>query len=246
VALAVCVAGIASAAPPTVVRAGTLVLKVNGGVAPKRLPKRRSAPITLRVSGDIGTVDGSHPPAARRIVTEFDRQGGINARGLAVCPRGRLEARTTTRARVACRRAIVGTGSTTVRVAFAESRPFFSSGPLVLFNGGVRRGVTTLYIHAYVNVPAPTAIVTPVKIKRIRKGRFGTRAVATIPRIAGGSGSVTHFELKIRRTFRHRGRKRSYLFARCAKGRFFARASVQFTGGPRVAGKVVRGCKTRR
>lgn len=237
--------GVSIGAKPTVVRVGTLVLKINGGVAPKRLPKNRLSPIALNISGNISTADGSHPPAARTVIADFDRNGRVNARGLAACRAGQLVARTTTGAKVACRKAIVGSGSTTVRVAFAESKPFHSSGPLVLFNGGVRRGVTTMYIHAYVNVPAPTAIVTTVKIKRVRKGRFGTRAIARIPVIAGGSGSLTRFNMTIKRGFQFRGRRQSYLLARCADRRFFARASIFFSGGQSMAGTVVRGCSVR-
>jgi len=237
--------GLATAAQPTVVRAGNLVLRLNGGVAPKALPKKRMAPIALRISGNIANADGSHPPAAKFVIADFDKQGRVNARGLPVCRGGRLEARTTAAAKAACRKAIVGSGKTTVRVEFPEQQPFFSTGPLVLFNGGIKRGVTTMYIHAYVNVPVPTAIVTPVKIKRIRKGRFGTRAIARIPRIAGGSGSLTRFNMKIERTFRHRGKRQSYLLARCANGRFFAHGDVAFVGGPRIGGTVVRACRSR-
>lgn len=238
-------AGVATAAKPTVVRAGNLVLKLNGGVSPKRLPKKRMAPITLRVSGDISTTDGSHPPAARTVIADFDRHGTVNARGLPTCRLGQLVARDTRSAKAACRSAIVGSGKTTVRVAFPEQTPFFATGPLVLFNGGVRGRVTTMYIHAYVAVPAPTALITTVKIKRVRKGRFGNRATARIPVIAGGSGSVTSFDLKVKRSFRRNGRRQSYLLARCATGRFFAHGTVAFASGPRVSGTVVRACGVR-
>ena len=52
----------------------------------------------------------------------------------------------------------------------------------------------TFYIHAYITVPTPAAIVTTVKIKKIHKGRFGTESVASIPKIAGGAGSVTSLQ----------------------------------------------------
>lgn len=243
VALAVASAGIGTAAKPTTVRAGTLVFEIDGGVAPKRLPKNRMAPIALRIAGNISTTDGSQPPAAKLVIADFDRHGTVNAKGLATCRAGKLEARPTGAAKAACRKAIVGGGKTTVRVAFPESGAFHSTGPLVLFNGGVRRGVTTMYIHAYVNVPVPTAIVTRVKIRKIREGRFGTRAIARIPVIAGGSGSVTRFAMKIKRTFQYRGKSQSYLLARCADRRFFAKGSVAFAGGPRLIGTVVRGCQ---
>jgi hypothetical protein len=244
-ALAAGAVTVAAAEKPTVVRAGNLVLRINGGVTPKKLPKRKFAPITLRVSGNIATADGSHPPAVKTVRVDFDKNGTINARGAPVCKPGRLQARSTRAARRACRKAIVGSGKTTVRVAFPEQTPFFATGPLVAFNGGVRGKVTTMFIHAYVNVPAPTAIVTTVKVRKIRKGRFGTRAIATIPKIAGGYGSATKFNLAIHRTFRRNGRKQGYLVARCRDGRFFAHATAFFADGKRLSGNVVRRCRPR-
>lgn len=245
-AITVVVAASSLAAKPTVVRAGNLVLKLDGGVGPKKLPKGKLAPITLRASGRLSTSDGSHPPAMRTVTVDFDKHGTINAKGAPTCSAGKLQSRDTQSAIKACPDAIVGRGKTSVEVAFAESRTFTSSGPLVLFNGGVRGGVTTIYIHAYVSVPAPTAIVTVVKVKKIHKGPYGTRAVATIPKIAGGSGSLTGFSFKIHRTFTYRGKKRSYLLARCANRRFLAHAALTASDGTRLSGSILRPCKAAR
>jgi hypothetical protein len=236
--LAASVAAAAFAAKPVVVRAGNLVVTLNGGVSPTKLPKHKTAPITLSVSGSIATTDGSQPPAAKTVTVEFDKHGTLNAKGLPVCKQGQLQARTTAAAKKACPKAIVGTGKTTVRVAFPEQAPFTSTGPLVLFNGGVKGGKTTLYIHAYVNVPAPTALVTVVKTKKIHSAKFGYKSVATIPTIAGGSGSVTDFSLKVHRTFGHH---QSYLAASCATGKFFAHGTVVFSSA-KLSGTVVRPC----
>jgi len=238
-------AAVATAAKPTVVRAGNLVFRINGGVAPVKLPKKKLAPIRLYASGNISTVDGSHPPVAKTVTVDFDKHGTINAKGLAKCTTGRLQARATGAAKSACRKAIVGKGKTTVRVAFPDSTPFNASGPLVFFNGGVRGKTTTVLIHAYVAVPTPTAIVTTVKVTRIRKGRYGTRAVARIPKIAGGSGSVLKFNFSIKRNFKRGGKKQSYLLARCANRRFFAHGTANFSDGTRMAGTVVRPCRQR-
>jgi len=242
---AVAVAGFAVAAKPTVTRVGNLVVKANGGVSPKALPKKRMAPVALHLSGQIGTNDGTQPPALRKVIIDFDKHGSINARGLKVCKPGKLQARNTRAAKKACKGTIVGGGKTKVKVALAEQRPFTTSGPLVLFNGGVRGKVTKMYVHAYVNVPAPTAIVTTVRVKKIKQGRYGTRAIATIPKIAGGAGSVTFFKLKVKRKFRFKGKARSYLTARCANRRFYAKAKSFFADGTRASGTVVRGCRQR-
>lgn len=245
VTTAVAGAGQALAAKPTVVQAGNLVLKINGGVAPKKLPKKKMAPIALRASGRIATTDGSHPPATRKVTIDFDKHGTINAKGAPACRPGKLQSRDTKAAVKACRSAIIGRGKTAVAVAFPESRSFTARGPLVLFNGGVRGRVTTIYIHAYVSVPAPTAIVTTVKVRKIGKGPYGTRAVARIPRIAGGSGSLTSFDFKLQRSFKRNGNKQSYLLARCANGRFRAHATLATSDGTRISGSIVRPCQQR-
>lgn len=242
VAVAATAAGHAAAEKATVVRAGDLVLRMNGGVAPRKLPKSRLAPITLRASGSLATVDGSHPPATKTVTVDFDKHGTINARGLAACRPGKLQSRDTKAAVAACRPALVGRGKTTVEVAFPEQQPFSSTGPLAIFNGGVKHGVTTMYIHAYVSVPTPTAIVTVVRVKKIHKGPYGTRAVARIPKIAGGAGSLTHFAFSIHRIFRRGGKKQSYLLARCANGRFRAHATMQTSDGTRISGSILRHC----
>jgi hypothetical protein len=235
-AIAVTVAGVALAAgeKPTVVRAGNLILTINGGVSPKALPKNKLAPIKLNVSGGIATVDGSQPPALKEVIIDTDKNGTVNAKGVPTCTSGKIQATDTKHAEAACKSAIIGKGKTTVRVAFPESTPFNATGPLVVFNGGLKGGVTTLFIHAYVAVPTPTAIVTTVKIKKEHKGRFGTRSIASIPVIAGGSGSVTSFALAIN--------KPGYLLAKCPDGHFSAQAEAVFRNGDKVKGSIVRTC----
>lgn len=241
-AIAVAVAGIATAAKPTVVRAGNMILTINGEVTPKALPANKLAPIKLNSNGSIRTVDGSHPPAAKTITVDFDKNGTTDVTGLPTCSAGKLQVRDTASAKRTCPTAIVGGGKTTVEVAFPDQTPFSATGPLVFFNGGKKGGVTTLLIHAYVAVPAPTAIVTTVRITRISKGHFGTRAVASIPTIAGGSGSVTDFDFTVNRNYTYKGKKKSYLLAKCATGKFYAYATAQFTNGDRVSGGIVRTC----
>ena len=68
---------------------------------------------------------------------------------------------------------------------------------MLVINGGFSGGTTTLYIHAYFSAPVTGAIVTTLKIKKVHNGRYGLKTVATIPKIAGGSGSVKTFDLKI-------------------------------------------------
>jgi hypothetical protein len=244
-AIALSVAAMAFAEKPTVVEVGNLVLTLNGGVKPTALPKNKFAPITLNVEGGIATKNGAQPPALKEAVILTDKNGTINAKGLATCTSNKLQAENTQQAKKACPKAIVGEGRTTVRVEFPESLPFSATGPLVAFNGGEKGGVTTLYIQAYVSVPTPTALVTTIKIKKVHKGPYGLESVASIPVIVGGSGSVTNFSLKIHKTFTYKGKTQSYLEAKCANGHFLAKADAIFTGGTSIEGNVDRTCKAK-
>jgi len=239
------VAVFAVSATGETVRAGNLVLTVGGNVSPKKLPKKRMAPITLRLDGHIRTVDGGHPPAARRMLLEFDRNGTIFSRGLPACRPGQLEARTTRSALRACRRAKVGGGQTKAEVEFAGQAPFTAAGPLLIFNGPRKGRQPSLVLHVYASVPAPTAFVIPVRITNSGKRQFGKRLLIRVPTITGGAGSLTDFNAKIQRTFRHKGKKRSYLIARCRGGRFVARGDVSFTDGTRLARNLTRPCRPR-
>jgi hypothetical protein len=211
-----------------VVRIGNLYLADNGGISPAKLPKHAYAPITAHLAGEIGTTDDSHPPAVRTVSLDIDRTIGIDAVGLPSCEAKQIEARTTAAAKSACGGAIVGSGKGEVEVAFPEQAPFSASGPLVVFNGGVQGRTTHVLLHAYVAVPAPTAIVTKATVTRIHRGRFGLHIEAQIPRIAGGAGSVTKFELKIGRKFTYKGQKKSFLVASCPTGSWVTKGNVLF------------------
>jgi hypothetical protein len=213
-----------------VVRVGNLFLADNGGISPSKLPRHRQAPISGHISGEIGTTDGSHPPAVETVAVDFDKSLRLNAEGLPACPAGRVEARTTAEAKKACPRSIVGSGTGVVEVAFPESRPLIARGPIVLFSGGVHRSATRLLIHTYVSVPAPTAVVAKTTIERIDRGHFGLHTFSKIPVIAGGAGSVTKFELTIGRKFMRGKRRVSYLTASCPTGHYFTEGEVRFAG----------------
>jgi hypothetical protein len=242
-AIAVAVAGVATAAKVTV-RAGNMVLTYDAKVLPKKLPTNKPAPISLDLKGTIAAIDGGHPPALKTVVVDTDKNGFVNVKGLPACTSGRLQAQSTANARKACPKAIVSTGGgrTTVRVAFPDSTPFTATGPLTFFNGGKKGGTTTLFVHAYVAVPTPTAIVTTVKIKKRRSGPFGLRSVATVPVIAGGSGSVLSYQFTIKRSFKYKGKKQSYLTAKCPTGRFYGRGESRFADGSKLTGQVVVPC----
>lgn len=236
--IAVSAAGIASAAGgggPVTAEAGNIKFTFDGGFTPTTLPKKKLAPIVLTASGKIATKDGTHPPALKEVEVETDKNGTINVKGVPACTSGKLQSRDTKAAEKVCGSAIIGTGTTSVEIQFPEQNPIPVNSKLLAFNGGTKGGVTTLFIHAYITVPTPAAIVTTVKIKHIHKGRYGTLSIASIPKIAGGSGSVTSFSLKV-------GNKKKVLFAKCPDGKLQAHATAKFSDGTKVSAGIVRTC----
>jgi hypothetical protein len=239
--VAVC-AGIATA-KPTIVIVGNLELKLDGGFKPTKLPKNKLAPIHLNVEGTINTVDGTHPPALNKVIVETDKNGTINAKGVPKCTVGKLVARETAAAEKACKPALVGAGSTNVEIQFAEQPKFIAESKLLAFNGGVKGGVTTILIHAFLKNPVSAAVVTTVKVTKIHHGPYGTKSIATIPVIAGGSGSVKEFKLELFRMFTYKGKRQGYLLAKCPTGKLQAHAEAFFSGSSTpLVGSFVRPC----
>ncbi len=202
--IALLLAGIATAEKPVKVRAGNLELTFNGGFTLKEFN------------------------------VETDKNGAINVKGLPVCTASKLQSQDTKHAEAICRPAIIGSGTATAEIAFPEQAPIPATSKIIAFNGGFKGGVTTLYIHAYLTVPTPAAIVTTVKIKKIHNGRYGLEAVSSIPKIAGGSGSVKSFSLTIN--------KKGVLSAKCPDGKLQAHGTAVFVDGTRVSGEIVRTC----
>jgi len=226
--------GIATADQPVKVRAGNLELTFNGGFSPKALSKTKLTPISLNVAGGIRTVDGTHPPAMTEFILETDKNGAIDVKGLPTCKASQLQAQDTKHAEAICKSAIIGSGSATAEIVLSEQAPVPAKSKVVVFNGGFKGGVTTLYIHAFLTIPAPVAVVTTVKITKIHNGRYGLKSVASIPKIAGGSGSVTDFNLTIN--------KKGVLSAKCVGGKLQAHGTAVFTDGTRASAEILRTC----
>src|ERR1700753_904490 len=69
----------------TVGRAG-VVAGFDASFQPHRLPRDRSAPISLTLSGSIHGTEGTTPPRLRSVEIAFGARGGLDAEGLPRCP----------------------------------------------------------------------------------------------------------------------------------------------------------------
>lgn len=235
-------AGTASA---IVFRGGDLMITAYGGFTPKALPKYRDAPIELYGGGKISTVSGELPPILETLAIEYDRHGSVQTTGLPVCRAGRLEATTVPTARRNCPGAIVGKGRGHAIVKFPEQAPIPIFSPITIFNGPKVRGFDSVLAHAYTTVPVPTTFVVPIVIERIDKGVYGYRTEARIPPIAGGAGIPISGSLRIGKRWTYRGKRYSYVNARCETGHLQARGEFTFKDGTFLSGTIVKGCQVR-
>jgi len=220
--------------PPIEIEVSTQSVRVS----PRALPAKRLAPASFVGQGRIVTADGSFPPALRKAIVDVDKDVRIDAHGLPACGHKRLSASDGEEARQACRESLVGTGSVRISLMYPGSGPATIESALAIFNGGVRDGVTTLFVHAFASLPTPRALVGKVEVT---KRGSGLQALVDVPRIAGGLGSLVGFNLKVRRTYSQRGERKSLLTAKCPDDVFRLDTSrAELRNETNVSGKPAR------
>lgn len=227
------------------IQAGNLVIVGEGGFAPDALPRNKDAPVDVFGKGRIETVNGDFPPVLETIRFEFDKHGSVVTRGLPKCSIGKLVATTVATARKLCPGSIVGTGFGKAVVVFPEQAPIPASSAITLFNGPPKGGDPTVYAHAHLDVPAPTTFIVPIRIESIHNGRYGYRVKAEIPRIAGGYGIPLSGSIHVGRRWSFKGKKLSFINARCADRKLQAIGEFDFKDGTSMKGSFVTSCKIR-
>jgi hypothetical protein len=228
---------------------GNLIIALDGGLSPLKLPRDRAAPVAVRLDGGLQTADGTLLPRVTRIELGLPGQGVLTTQGLPVCPQRRLRNATRAKALDACGPALVGRGSLSAEVVLPNQPSFTVHARLLAFNGriGGRRAVI---LHSFSANP-PTVVVLPFLI-RLRAGRLGTTLVADLPPSLGPWPRFAHFQMVLSRRFTYRGQRRSYLSASCpishqfTAGFFsFARSTYRLAGGREVSTSIPRSCRAR-
>jgi len=223
------VAGVASASTfHRHVVIGEIVLDAEGGFEPNALPKFVDAPIVTHGGGKLSTVSGEVPPILETFVLEFDKHGAVDTTGVPVCTRAKLVATDVRAARRACGDAIVGKGFGKATITLPEQKPLTVGSPITLFNGPKQGGNDTIIAHAHLDYPGPATFIVPVVIEKIHRAVFGYRVVVKIPKIAGGYGLPVSGSAKVGRKWTFKGKKHSYISARCETGRFLVKGQFKF------------------
>jgi hypothetical protein len=227
-----------------------LIVSLDGGIAPKALPRDHRAPVSVHLAGGVHTSDGSPIPRVNWIRLELAWRGQIYRHGLAVCPQVRLLSTDDRQAMRGCGRALVGRGKLYAEIFVPNQSPFGVHAHLLAFNGQTKQGRPAVLVHAYTSNP-PVSFIIPFSVHH-RRGAFRTVLVTTIRRSVGPWPHVANFEIVISRKFKSHGSSHSYLSASCpvpphftAGFLSFARATYTFAGGAQLTTESVRSCRAR-
>ena len=224
-------AGISATAYAITIEVGPVWVSATATVQPREFPKHGNAPIVLSSITRVGTHDGSTPPTLKTLLFVLDKNGSVDAKGLATCTTAKLEGTSPAQARRRCAGALVGKGTAKVLVTMPGKAPFTITSPLSFFNGPLSGGVPTLISHGYETVPAPKTLVVSTPIERLSGGRYGYRVQVDLPEFAGGYGAPLLAEAKIGVTRTRGGKRVGYLNAHCNGGRLQVTGSARFTNG---------------
>lgn len=223
---------------------GPLCVSSTVDVQPRELPAKGNAPITLSSTTRIRVKDGSTPPTLDAIDFLIDKHGTVNSKAFPVCPRAKLEGATPSQARKRCAGALVGKGTGKALVTMPGRAPFQITSPVSFFNASPTGGKPTLIAHAYETVPAPQALLVPIVIERVSKGRYGFHVRVEMPEVAGGFGAPTLAEASVGATRKRGGKKVGYVSAHCSGGRLQVEGTLTFTNGDRFPTTLTSPCHT--
>ncbi len=229
-------------------RTGSLILSVDGGFAPRTLPRRAYAPIDFKGHFDVRAPGGGVPEALQQLVVDFDRDGRLSVRGLPTCDPELLRAATPEEARTICAPAIVGRGHLEALLEREEQPPTKVGSLLTLFNGPRENGHPTVILQARISEPFTEVFDVTIPIEK-RRGNYRYRAIVDLPTIAAGRGAITHVDVDVGRRWRFAGKLHSYISARCSDGILSTHGRFTFAAEPYdtvVDGSIDKACVTRR
>src|SRR4051812_45632631 len=67
-----------------------VIVSLNGGIAPRKLPRDKPAPVAVHLSGRVTTENRMPVPRVNWVRLELAWHGLLDTKGLPVCPRARL------------------------------------------------------------------------------------------------------------------------------------------------------------
>ena len=218
-------------------------VSVQGGLTPKRLPRKGSAPVAVSVKGEITAKSAEALPQLQHLTIAINSAGHLDVAGIPHCRINHINPSTNQEALEACKSSLVGEGSFSANVVLPEQSPFPSKGKLLAFNGQIGRK-PAIFAHIYGTKPIPTSYVFAFRVKQT-KGTYGTVLETDFPKATGEWGYVTGIELNLN--------KKRFLTAGCPAPKGFTKApsfplmrtDFDFAGGLSLTNTLNRSCEAK-
>ncbi len=189
------------------------VVTGGGEVAPSTLPAQRYAPVSMHVAIHASTDEPSGvPDRLSKVELNFDDDGRITTKGLPTCNPAKIRYATIQLALQECRRARVGRGDATVVIPVGQGG-VTEHATVNVFNGTRRNGNPTVLFHARADFGYTQLMVGTVRDSTAGPD-FGKVLSTPIPPIQLNA-VVRDLDVTVRKTWKFRGQRYSYISARC-------------------------------
>jgi hypothetical protein len=249
------VVAVATAIAASVAMAGSPVVGPDGNsqsidavIAPKKLSKSTFQPASLKVTTKLSTTTAANgvPSPTTHVQIDFDKNAKIFAKGYPTCEQGKLQNVSTEIAERECKPAIIGKGNATVKLPVGE-QVFTVPAKVTAFNGKPKGGKPVILLHTYSTSPVQTVLVLNGPVINYNKQGYGPRLELEVPKIGGGVGALTEFQVTIDKKYRSRGKKVSYISAKCPNSKKLKVRSVfDFLDGVSVKPTDLKTCTQRK
>jgi|SRR6476646_715360 len=243
-ALAVAIAATAAWAGPTVTAPDGNTQSIDSMIRPKKLSKTKFTPGSLEVTTlTTSTTDPNGVPSpAVHAVIDFDRNARLYTKGLPTCDSGKLQSQSTETAERVCGNAKIGSGHA---IAYLKAGKVYEVPQTVTaFNGVPKGGKPTIILHAYGTQPLQATLVLEGTVSNYNKEGYGPRLDLNVPLLAGGTGALKEFNVKIEKKWRFKGEKRSFISAKCTGSKKLkARGTFTYLDGEALTAYSKQSCK---
>lgn len=204
-------------------------LEMEGRFTPARISATHRTPVALEISETLSTEDGSHLKPLREVTIEFDRHLDLDLGDVPTCHFSTMQDVPTDWEK--CSRARIGGGTVKWEVEFPEEEPFQTGGRALLY----KTGPQAMVLRSWVDLSSLQEVRVPIELGKA-EGIYALEATASIPKLAGGSGSLTHLRLRFRK---------GLFSATCPRGHLQIAALDRFVDGTLFKGSLFRTCARR-
>jgi hypothetical protein len=220
---------------------------INAVISPKKLSKTALTPATLKVTTKTTTTTAANgvPSPAIKAIVDFDKNAKLFTKGLPTCDSAKVQSTSTEAALAACGRAKIGSGKASVLLPVGV-QVFTEPTTVTAFNGVPKGGKPVVLLHAYGAAPVQTTLVLVGTVSNHNKEGYGPRLQLDIPAIAGGTGALTEFQVTINKKFTYKGKRRSFVSAKCASKKLKARGAFTFKDGETLTALSTQTCKQKK